>query len=206
MRSAARITACVTCKANPSQCIVMVWYSLWKCTMAFSSSFHERSGVRREVGPAGAASHCCWLLLAPISWTGNSHQLLLLLSHSTSLKDSLILMRWGQGDGVEDNKWEKEGEGVTVKNKNREAKGRHHGEHTQRISGPWTCAASSWILSGGAQPRDVRGQAGRNRSHHHQEQSYPVPDQSFSFSCYGVQMDTSRGYPCPWMGKLWLKD
>lgn len=163
----------------------MVWYSLWKWTMAFFYSFHERSGVRREVGPAGAPSlvalapviahgwdspsHCCWLLLAPISCTGNSHQHLLPPSHSTSLKDTLILMRWGQGDGVEDTKWEKEGEGVIVKIENREAKGRHRGEHTQRISGPWMCPANSWILAGGAQPRDVRGQAGRNRSHHHQE-------------------------------------
>lgn len=76
MSSAARSRACVTCKAKPSQCIVMVWYNLRKCTMAFLSSFHERSGVRRKAGPAQAPSLAA-LGSTDGSWLGFSLSLLL---------------------------------------------------------------------------------------------------------------------------------
>lgn len=118
----------------------------------------EKGGRASSSSQSGSSGHHWWLmagvlpptaaglLLAPISCTGNSHQLLLFPSHSTSWKGNLILMRQGKGDYMED-KWEKEGERVIVKKRKQGGKRQYHGEHTQRIL--WSLNVSSKFRDSG---------------------------------------------------------
>lgn len=182
--------------------------------MAFLSSFlfmRERSGVRREVGPAEAPSLAA-LGTTDGSWLEFSLPLVLAaacanLMHweqpsapSVPLPLHLLKRKFDSNE-TRERRWHgrqhmRKREGVIVKNGNREAKSSTVESTPRRSCGPWTYPGSSWILTDGVQPRDGQDKQAEIGAAIIRSNS-TLSLISLFFSCYRVLIDTIRGYPCP---------
>lgn len=127
-----------------------------------------KGGRASSRSQSGSSAHHWWLIVGVLPTTAAGcclHQSPALGTAISSFCSLPIPPPWRQFDSNETRKRRWRGRQQTrrrrkrsnSKHENREAKGSTTESTPRRSSGPWTYPASSQIVAGGAQPRDVTG-------------------------------------------------